>query len=197
MGMTPLVARTDSMIMIGDSISLTVWGYPEFITHSLVKQSGTITVPLIGELMAAGYTRQEFTDLLRRRLGEFIHGEIKPALEVISPVPRITVLGTVSRQTSLATTAELPLLEVLSDAGGWTEQSDLRYVTINHRAPSGEGKTIEINLQSHLDLGDVRSLPHVQPGDVVYVPKKENTVREMSEYLRDALLLFGFFRLFN
>jgi hypothetical protein len=31
----------------------------------------------------------------------------------------------------------------------------------------------------------------------VYVPSRENAVRQTAEYLRDAFLLFGFFRLFD
>jgi polysaccharide export outer membrane protein len=195
--MTVAQAET-SLVMAGDSITISVWGYPEFTTRALVKRSGTITISLIGEVMAAGYTREEFTLNLRRRLAEFIQGEIKLLVEILGPPPQITVLGTVWRQGSFPANRDVPLLELLSNVGGWTETSDLRHLKISRQATRGSDEgTVEVDLQWYLESGNIRSLPVVHPGDVVYVPKKENAVREAAEYLRDAFLLFGFFRLFN
>jgi hypothetical protein len=56
---------------------------------------------------------------------------------------------------------------------------------------------MEINLDEIIQSGNVQTLPMVRPGDVVVVPRKENVVREVSEFLRDAFLLFGFFNIFK
>jgi polysaccharide export outer membrane protein len=192
----PFAQAETSLIMIGDSIGFSVWGYPEFTTRALVNLAGTITVPFIGEITAAGYTREEFIASLRRRLAEFIKGEIRLTIEIFSPLPRITILGAVSRQGSFPANKDVSLLEVLSDAGGWTEQSDLRYIKISRQTTSSDdGRIIEIDLERHLETGSLRSLPVVHPGDVVYVPVKENVIRQAALYLGDAFLLFGFFRL--
>ncbi len=195
----PAPAQVESkVVLVGDSVAFSVWGYPEFATRTVVKETGTITVPLAGEVLAAGYSREEFTTYLKQKLAEFIKGEIKLLLEVTHPVPRITVLGAVSRQGGYPTKTDVPLLEVLSNAGGWTEKSDLRYVRISRQSTqSTEGGTIEVNLESYLDTGNMRALPVVHPGDVVFIPEKENVVREVSEFLRDAFILFGFFNIFN
>lgn len=184
--------------MAGDSIVISVWGYPEFTTRTLVNLSGRITLPLIGEVMAAGLTREDFRNSVRSRLAEFIQGEIKLTVGIISPLPRITVLGSVSRTGSFPANTNVPLVEVLSNAGGWTDQSDLRYIKIiRQTSPGSEGNAIEVNLESYLESGNIRFLTLVHPGDVVYVPRKENAIREMSDYLYSVFLLFGFFRLFN
>lgn len=195
----PPPAQLDSKtVLVGDSVTFSVWGYPEFATRAVVKETGTITVPLAGEVLAAGYTRDEFAVYLKQKLAEFIKGEIKLLLEIAHPIPRITILGAVSRQGSYPTKTDIPLLEVLSNAGGWTEKSDLRYVRISRQSTQSiEGGTIEVNLETYLDSGNMRSLPVVHPGDVVFIPEKENVVREVSEFLRDAFILFGFFNIFN
>jgi len=57
---------------------------------------------------------------------------------------------------------------------------------------------VELNLLEYLDSGQMNSMSLVvRPGDIVYVPKKENVVREMSEFLRDVVVLFGIFRVFG
>lgn len=195
---SPTVAQAEtSLVVRGDSIAFSIWGYPEFTTRALVKSSGTITVPLVGEVMAADYTRDEFSQHLRRKLGEFIQGEIRLTLEIIKPISRIVVLGAVGKQGSYPAPADLPLLEALSTAGAWTEEADLRYIKITHQSGlGGYAGTFEVDLQAHLDSGDLRTLPLIQPGDIVFVPKRENAVRQIGAYLGDAFLLFGFFRLF-
>jgi protein involved in polysaccharide export with SLBB domain len=175
-----------------------VWGYPEFTTRAVVNRFGTINVPLLGELSVAGYGREEFNQYLRHRLAELIKGEIKLAIEIVKPVPWILVIGAVPRQGSFAANRDIPLLEVLANVGGWNEQSDLRHIKISRQTTGGsDGGTFEVNLEWHLESGNIRSLPVLHPGDVVYVPKKENAVRETAQYLYDAFLLFGFFRLFD
>ncbi|MBM2839807.1 MAG: polysaccharide export protein [Bacteroidetes bacterium] len=194
----PTVAQLNAPIAVGDSIAFSVWGYPEFTTRTLVRPQGFIIVPVVGELMVVGYTKEEFLRVLRQKLGEYIQGDLKLTIEISSPVPRITVLGTVNRQGSFPASVEMPLLEVLSAAGGWTELSDLRYIKITRQATTPLDRALtEVDLTQYLDSGNIRGIPVVRPGDIVYVPKRENFVREVSDVLRDAFLLFGFFRLFN
>jgi polysaccharide export outer membrane protein len=191
-------AAETTRIAVGDSVAFSVWGYPEFNTRAIVRRSGYITVTLIGEMMVVGYTKEEFTEVLRQKLAEYIQGEIRLFVEITRPLPKIIVLGAVPHQASLPTNIDMPLLELLSNAGGWTDESDLRHVRISQqRTPESNGGTIEVNVESYLESGDLQSLPFVSPGDVVYVPRKENAVRQTAEYLRDAFLLFGFFRLFQ
>jgi polysaccharide export outer membrane protein len=191
------VAET-TRIAAGDSVAFSVWGYPEFNTRTIARRSGYITVTLIGEMMVVGYTKEEFTAVLREKLREYIQGDIRLFVEIARPLPKIIVLGTVPHQANFPTDIDMPLLELLSNVGGWTDQSDLRHVRISRqKTPERNGGTFEVNVESYLESGDLQSLPLISPGDVVYVPKKENAVRETAQYLYDAFLLFGFFRLFQ
>jgi polysaccharide biosynthesis/export protein len=187
-----------SIVMNGDSINFSVWGYPEFNTHTLVKLSGTITVPLIGEQPAAGLKAEELVDNLKRALAEYVKGEVKITLLVERPAPRVTVLGSVFRPGSFATKSDLSLLEVLAQVGGWTTEADLRYVRINRQATANsDASSLEINLALIMSRGNTRMIPMIRPGDVLIVPQRENVVREVSEFLRDALLLLSTFRIFS
>jgi polysaccharide biosynthesis/export protein len=192
------VQRSDSSrIEIGDSISFSVWSFPEFTTKTYVRLNGTIMVPLVGEVYAVGLTKEEFVRVLRRKLSEYIQDDIKLAVEISNPVPRITVLGTVSRQGSFPSNNEISLLEALSMAGGWSENSDLRYIKISRQTSIMDSSVIEVDLTHYFETGSVVNLPRVKPGDVIFVPKQENFIRELGGLLSDAFLLFGFFRLFN
>jgi len=177
-------------------MQISVWGYPEYNATGNVKEGGSIAVPLIGELPAAGLTKEQFSDRLRQKLAEYIQGEVKLTVTVSSGVAqKVAVLGAVSRQETYAILNDVSILEILSTAGGTTPESDLRHIKILRRGATRE--PVEVDLTSYIENGNIEALPLIRPGDTVFVPKKGNVVRELSDFMRDAIFIFGFFRVFN
>lgn len=195
----PIQAEAQSenyVIRQGDQIKISVWGYPEFTSDGPVKETGTFTVPLIGEIVVGGLTKEQFAEQLRQKLAVYIKGEIQLTVTVISTIlPKVAVLGAVTRQENYTITNDVSLIEILSTAGGTTQDSDLRHIKIIRSGKNTE--TIEVDLITHIEKGKIETLPMVRPGDTVYVPKKSNIVRELSDFMRDAIFIFGFFRIFN
>ena len=184
------------MIRRKDQIDLSVWGYPEFTTTAVVKETGTIVVPLVGEVKAAGLTKQRFVEQTRRKLSEYIQGEAKLTVSVVSSMTQqVAVLGSVKRPERYEVLTDLSLIDILASAGGTTAESDLRHIKIFRY---GYGKhPIEVDLSWYMENGNIEAIPMVRPGDTVFVPRKENVVREISGFLRDAFFLFGFFRILD
>lgn len=188
-------SSSTSPIRVGDQIQISVWGYPEFTTNTNVKEAGTIVIPLIGEVLAAGLTRDQFSDLLRQRLAEYVKGEVRLTINIVSAgAQKISVFGAVNRPGSSPVTGEISLLDLLISAGGLTDISDLENIKIWR---AGDIEAVEVNLTSYLDSGNIKGIPLVYPGDTVFVPKKENIIREATDFLRDLIYLFGFFSLFR
>lgn len=132
---------------------------------------------------------------IRKKLGDFIQGEPEITVNVTTPtIRKISVLGAVARQDNYAVTGDVTILEILSTAGGSTTESDLAHIKIIHKGVSRS--TTEIDLAESMETGNFDDLPKIHPGDVVYVPKKENAIRSFSDFIRDAVLLFGMFRVF-
>lgn len=186
----------DYVIRFGDQIQVVVWGYPEFNLQGPVKETGSLAIPLIGEIVVAGLTKDQFTEQLKQKLAVYIQGEIKVSLNITSVVvQKVTVLGAVTRQDNYTITSELSLIEILSTAGGTTVDSDLRGIKILRGGMNSP--PIEVDLISYIENGNIFAIPIVRPGDMVYVPKKNNVIRELSDFMRDAIFIFGFFRIFN
>ena len=190
----------EEKIQSEDIIEISVWGYEEFNTIKTVNPNGFIIVPLVGEIKAAGMNKDEFSANLKSELSKYIKGEINLSLTVSTSQKNIiSVLGQVGRPDNYDFNNSAPILEVLSKAGGITEDADLRSVKIYHYQ-SGE-KTTNLDLTEYLSSGKLnkryRELSLVNPGDIVYVPKQENVIRELSTFLRDVALVFGLFRIFN
>lgn len=183
------------VIKKGDQIEISVWGYPEFQTTTHVKESGTITIPLAGEIRAAGLPKRRFIEEVRKKLSEFIKGDAEITVSVSSAgSQKVSVLGAVTRQDNYPVTGAISLLEALSSAGGTTVESDISHVKILRNGRTEE--SLDVDVAWYLESGNLEAVPKVFPGDVVYVPKKENVIRSFSDFLRDAVLLLGTFRVF-
>lgn len=182
------------VIRQSDTIQVSVWGYPEFDTSRVpVKESGTVTIPNVGEVVCAGLTKEQFTQRLKQKLSEYIQGEVKLIVTVTSTlVQRVAVLGEVTRQQNLPLTTDASLIEVLSGAGGTTTDADLKHVKILRAGMKRQ--PIEVDLTWYMENGNLDAIPVVHPGDTVFVPKKENVIRNLSDFMRDAIFILGFFR---
>jgi len=180
----------------GDSIQVDVWGFSQFNTAGLVKPTGTLTIPLIGELQAAGLTKDQFTADLSSRLGEYIQGEIKLVITVTRKgEKKVTILGAVTRQESYPLPSDLTVAEALALAGGVTPEADLRHIRILRTGM--EAQPIEVDLTWYVERGSIDTAPIVKAGDTIFVPKEENLIRDLSVYMGAAVLLFSFFVLFQ
>jgi polysaccharide biosynthesis/export protein len=184
------------VIRQSDQIQIAVWGYQEFNTQGPVKENGALTVPLLGEVVAAGLTKEQFTEQLKQKLSVYIQGDIQLSTTITSAVPqKIAVLGAVTNQNNYPLTNDVTLIEVLSAAGGATLESDLRHIRIIRNGLTDQ--PIDVDLTAYIENGNIEAIPMVRPGDTVFVPKKSNVIRELSDFMRDAIFIFGFFRIFN
>jgi len=182
-----------AVIQPGDQIQISVWGYPEFNSTPTVQETGNITLPLLGDVRAASLTRNQLEAELRQRLSQFIKGDINLTLAVIDLIhQRVSVMGAVNRQDNYPVMTDIPLVELLSQAGGTAPDADLRHVRIYRNSVMTNAQ--EVDLTRHMQEGELRTIPRLHPGDIVFVPREENLVRDLSGYARDVFLLFGFFR---
>jgi polysaccharide export outer membrane protein len=184
---------SEYIIAKGDQLLVTVWGYNEFTTTSTVKETGLFTMPLLGDLKAAGLTKEEFISSLQKRLAEYIQGEIRITVSVLSSLgQRVTILGAVFRPDNYPVSTDVSLLEVLSMAGGYLPDARLSKIKIFHKDKS---TPTSVDLDYYIDRSDIESIPKVRSGDIIFVPKQQNVVKEFGEFFRDVAFLFTLFRL--
>lgn len=195
-GIIPQTVDSLYKIKPGDEIEILVWEQPGFNTTTTVSSAGTIVVPLIGELSIGGLTQDQIERELIRELSEYIRDDIILTVSIRNiDHMMVSVFGMVERSDNYQIVDEAPIFEVLSMAGGPSENADVRRIRIHRRDHNPHTHTLD--LTHYLDSGMVDSTAMIYPGDVVYVPRKENAVREMSDFLRDVVLLFGIFRVVN
>lgn len=191
-------AQADSLYKIrpGDEIEILVWEQENFNTSTTVANQGTIVVPLIGEVKVTGLTKAELRRELSRKLSEYIKGDVNLTVSLRSiDNMEVSVFGQVTQPDNYQVVDETSIFKVLSMAGGPSDDANIRRVKIYRK--SGDPNYQTIDLTYYLDSGRMDSTATVLPGDIVYVPQRQNVVREMSDFLRDVVLLFGIFRVIN
>ncbi len=182
------------VIQKGDLIEITVDGYPELSTTVGVTESGIITLPLVGDLAAEGVTRADLTDQIKARLSGYVKNSVFPSIKIKGAMEqKLIILGAVTGQGTYPAKVPISPFQALALAGGPSPNADLRHVRV-FRGGDKEA-TIELDLSATLGSlpGRSEALPVVQPGDLIYVPREENVIRDFADLLRDVIVLFGIF----
>lgn len=73
----------------------------------------------------------------------------------------------------------LSFLDILSAADGPTAAADILNITVAHRGEVRDRVT-HVNLARYFETGDDQLLPHVRPGDVIFVPDRNRNWLEES-----------------
>jgi len=115
-----------------DVLRINVWKTPDLSVEVTVRPDGTITLPLIGDVAAAGRTPSLLRAEIRSRLTTFLRDD-NPAIEIIVETVnsyRFTVAGNVEHSGLFSTKHYVTLSEAIALAGGPNRYADLERVLI-------------------------------------------------------------------
>ncbi|MBS3960460.1 MAG: polysaccharide biosynthesis/export family protein [Sandarakinorhabdus sp.] len=152
-----------------DAITVLVFGQSEFNVQTRVKPDGSITMPLIGRVVAEGKSVITLADEIARRLtaGNFLRDPIVN-VEVNEFNSRfVRVAGKVGAPGLVPLDRSTRLLDVLLRAG-WIQPGASEFVTIRRAA---DGKEVSVNSRE-LARGAVADI-HLAPGDTVFIDDAE------------------------
>jgi protein involved in polysaccharide export with SLBB domain len=144
----------------GDQLKIIVFGEDALSGIYDISPAGTISMPLIGTIRAAGHTRGEIEQEITRAYasGKFLQ-EPKITVSVISFRP-FYIFGEVLTPGKYAYTSGLDILTAVATAGGFTYRASRTSVLIRH---PGEDVWQEYSLAAPLPI---------QPGDLIRVPER-------------------------
>lgn len=168
---------TSYIIGPGDQLGVAVIDFEEFTQDQIVLPDGTISLPLVGPVMASGKTLEVLQAEITQRLSNFL---VEPVVEVelLSLRPVVVIVGgAVNRpgpvQLDSLTASSTPptLSRALADAGGVRRTADLRAITVQRLQPNGRQETLTVNLWESIFQGLRGDDSALQDGDIVFVPE--------------------------
>jgi polysaccharide export outer membrane protein len=167
----PDPTRGEFVLGPADELRITVWRNSDLSTSATIRPDGTITMPLIGDIPAAGRTTRDVREEIRRLLRDYVKegAVVTVALTRVNSY-RFTVAGKVARVGLYHSPRFVTVSEAIAMAGGPTRFADAGRVRIVRRDPSGKLRRIPIDYQA-IAAGKKRHQNLViLPGDTVYIP---------------------------
>jgi polysaccharide biosynthesis/export protein len=175
----------------GDQIEVDVFGEPDLSRTVTIKPDGIIALPLVDQVKAAGKTAAQLEAELTRIYAKYLRA---PSIAVLVRQFRmhpIYIMGEVSKPGRYDLTADMTFLDALSLAGGATDKANLdgaQLVRFNN------GKSTAIPLKANQIIQGKDSTPNVklQPGDLIYVPRRGLGLMEVLTNIGVLRWIIGF-----
>jgi polysaccharide export outer membrane protein len=151
-----------------DVLEVVVWHEPELTRVVPVRPDGRISLPLAGEVEAAGRTPTELQARVSRALEPFIRDTKVAVLVREINAARVYVLGEVTKPGGFPLRGPMSVMQAIAVAGGRTEFAKDQVVWLRQQA-SGGTERVSLSFRDMVK-GEAAGALWVRPGDVLYVP---------------------------
>lgn len=163
------------------AVSVLVSGNKEIDeTAKRISNTGSLSLPLIGNVQASGMSLDELTDRLTGLYSQFF---VSPQVviefvkdensDMVSPWGYVTVLGRVKNpgRVSIPPTQDLTISGAIQKAGGLDTSARDSAIRLTRQNPDGKSTQLEVDLRSVGSRGRVHDDLILKPGDVIFVPE--------------------------
>lgn len=156
-------------VQAGDVLMVSVWREEDLQLEVVVRPDGAISLPLAGEIQAAGRSIDE----LRREITGRLSGYIPDLAVTVAAKQlqgnKIYVIGMVARPGEFVLNRRVDVMQALSMAGGTVRFADLSGIRILRRV-DGRETAIPFNYAQVEQGKELEQNVLLEVGDVVVVP---------------------------
>jgi polysaccharide export outer membrane protein len=168
-GAAPSKKVENYLVGAGDLLSVVVWKNEEVSGEHMVRPDGKITLPLVGDILAAGMTTDAISNQIIKKLELFIES---PHVSVIirdAASNIIYVLGEVNAPGAYPIRDRLTVLQALALAGGFSEFARRNEMALI-RLEGDSQKLTEISFREILKTADPAQNLLLKRGDTLVIP---------------------------
>jgi len=167
----PLVAETAPGYVLGpnDQIEISVYGQPDLAVKTRIKADGQVTLPVVGDIGAAGESVQSLADKIEQKLrsGGIVKQPIVNVEVQAFVAHSVTVLGALGSPGLYGLDQPYTLTTMIARAGGVRGDGGERVILRRGR----DNAVTEYEMTALARDGGKDIL--LQPGDVIFVPQAE------------------------
>lgn len=162
-------------IGVGDALQISVWRNPELSIAVPVRPDGKISMPLVGDLVAADLTSTQLSDVIVKSLSSYVKN---PQVTVIVVNPsssdfqrRVRITGAVQAPQSIPYREGMTVLDLVLIAGGPNDFASANKAKL-YRKVNDSVKVYKIKLDDLINNGELETNYSLQPSDIVAVPER-------------------------
>jgi polysaccharide export outer membrane protein len=158
---------SDYRLVSGDKLRIEVYKDTQLSQSLQIRPDGKITLPLVGDVPAAGRTSTELRDAIAGSLKEYITNPVVTVIVVETVPPVYYVVGEVNQPGPQTLTGQVTVLQALAAAGGFKDFAKTKDIRIQRKSSTGV-TTLRFNYKEAIN-GEVKPM-FLQPGDTIIVP---------------------------
>lgn len=165
----PAALAPDYRIGPEDVLNVVFWRDTELSAEVMVRPDGKISLPLLNDVQAAGYTPDELRQNLMEAAKKFI--EEPNASVVVKTVNsrKVFITGMISKPSAYPLVGSMNVLQLIALAGGLQEYADKDKIQIV-RVSNGKTDYFKFNYSEVMRQKNVQQNIDLRPGDTVVVP---------------------------
>ena len=163
--------RPDSYIIgAEDVLSIYVWKEPDMSKTVPVRPDGMISLPLVGEIKAAGYTPVQLQDVLSESMKKLISDpQVTVVVEKVSSLS-FNIVGEVLRPGYFPLTRRMTVLDAIAMAGGFKDFAKTKKVYVLRTSANGTQERLLFNYKDVIKGKNPQQNIELLPRDTIVVP---------------------------
>ncbi len=174
-------------MQVGDELHVKFYYNNELNEQVTVRPDGRISLQLVGQLMAAGFTPSELTAALKQRYStELANPEVTIIVRKFE-AQKIFVDGEVQKPGIIPINGTMTVMQSIASAGGMKQTGRMQDILLIRKA-GNKPIVLPVNLRKALN-GEAGHDIFLQSYDIVYVPKTPiaSINQWVREYIRNIL----------
>lgn len=158
--------------VIGDDdvLAINVWKEPDISRSVPVRPDGKISLPLIGDVQAAGLTPLQLQADLEKKFTSFISAPDVSVIVQEVKSQKINILGEVTRPGSYPLTSGARVLDAIALGGGFKDFAKTKDIYVLRSVAGGKQEKLKFNYKDVIKGKNVEQNVELQAGDTVIVP---------------------------
>jgi polysaccharide biosynthesis/export protein len=162
----------DESYVIGDDdmLAINVWKEPDLSRSVPVRSDGKISMPLAGEVIAAGRTPMQLEEEITEKLKSFMTDpEVTVIVQQINS-QKYNILGQVAKPGAYSLTETATVVDAIAAAGGFKDFAKKKGIYILRQNAGGGETRISFNYQDFIKGKNINQNITLKPHDTVIVP---------------------------
>jgi len=162
----------DDSFVIGDDdvLAINVWKEPDISRSIPVRSDGKISLPLVGEVQAAGRTPLKLEQDIASKLKNYIaEPEVTVIVQQINS-QKFNILGQVNKPGSYILTNASTVLDAIAIAGGFRDFAKQKAIYVLRQNPDGTQTRMPFNYKEVVKGQNPAQNVKLQPRDTIVVP---------------------------
>lgn len=163
--------RPDTYIIgVDDGLAINVWKEPELSRSVPVRPDGMITLPLIGDIKAAGLTPQQLQDQITTALQKVMSDPQVSVMVASVNSLSFNIMGQVNKPGYYPITRHITVLDAIAMAGGFRDFAKQKKIYVLRATPDGKQQRLKFNYKEVIKGKNMAQNIVLQPHDTLVIP---------------------------